>query len=159
MSRSLLAFASFVASVAAHGHVTGVVVNGVLYPGWDIGSYPYMEDPPVVAAWGTPNTGNGPVDLTSNGYSNTDIICSLNATNAKGSITVAAGDKINLQWTEWPETHHGYVSYFSHIRAHKLTSPYSSDRLPRLVRRLLRNSRQNRARVLQDRRRWPGGWR
>ncbi|OJJ06600.1 hypothetical protein ASPVEDRAFT_45957 [Aspergillus versicolor CBS 583.65] len=109
MSRSLLAFASFVASVAAHGHVTGVVVNGVLYPGWDIGSFPYMEDPPVVAAWGTPNTGNGPVDLTTQGYSNTDIICSLNATNAKGSIPVAAGDKLNLQWTEWPDTHHGPV--------------------------------------------------
>ncbi|KAL4865094.1 glycosyl hydrolase family 61-domain-containing protein [Aspergillus spectabilis] len=108
MSRNLLAYASFLATVSAHGHVTNIIVNGVSYPGWDINSYPYMAEPPVVAAWGTPNTGGGPVDVSS-GYTNPDIICNLNATNAKGYITVAAGDSINLQWTSWPESHHGPV--------------------------------------------------
>ncbi|KAL4778652.1 glycosyl hydrolase family 61-domain-containing protein [Aspergillus varians] len=107
MSRNLLAFASFLATVSAHGYVTGVVVNGVYYPGWDMNSYPYMDDPPVVAAWSMPNS-NGPVDVSS-GYTTTDIICNLNATNAPGYITVAAGDKINLQWTVWPDSHHGPV--------------------------------------------------
>ncbi|KAL4875270.1 glycosyl hydrolase family 61-domain-containing protein [Aspergillus karnatakaensis] len=108
MSRNLLAFASFLATVSAHGHVTNVIVNGVSYPGWDINSYPYMGEPPVVAAWETPNTGGGPVDVSA-GYTNPDIICNLNATNAKGYITVAAGDSISLQWTVWPESHHGPV--------------------------------------------------
>ncbi|CEL10422.1 Putative Copper-dependent polysaccharide monooxygenases (Fragment) [Aspergillus calidoustus] len=108
MSRIYLSFASLLATAAAHGHVTNIVVNGVYYAGWDINSYPYMETPPVVAAWGTPNTGGGPMDVSS-GYTNPDLICSLNATNAQGHVTVAAGDKINLQWTEWPDTHHGPV--------------------------------------------------
>ncbi|KAL2826323.1 glycosyl hydrolase family 61-domain-containing protein [Aspergillus cavernicola] len=108
MSRNFLALASFLATVSAHGHVTNVVINGVSYAGWDINSYPYMAEAPVVAAWGTPNTGGGPMDV-STGYTNPDLICSLNATNAKGYITVAAGDKINVQWTAWPDTHHGPV--------------------------------------------------
>lgn len=45
--------------VAGHGHVTNIVINGLSYAGWDIDSYPYETDPPVVVAWGTPNTGNG----------------------------------------------------------------------------------------------------
>ncbi|KAL2826029.1 glycosyl hydrolase family 61-domain-containing protein [Aspergillus pseudoustus] len=108
MSRTYLTLASLLATAAAHGHVTNIVVNGVYYAGWDINSYPYMATPPVVAAWGTPNTGGGPMDVSS-GYTNPDLICSLNATNAQGHVTVAAGDKINLQWTEWPDTHHGPV--------------------------------------------------
>ncbi|KAL4950214.1 glycosyl hydrolase family 61-domain-containing protein [Aspergillus filifer] len=107
MSRNLLAFASFLATVSAHGYVQNIVVNGVYYSGWEINSYPYMTDPPVVAAWTIPNT-NGPVDV-SNGYTTEDIICNLNATNAKGHVTVAAGDKINLQWSAWPSSHHGPV--------------------------------------------------
>jgi hypothetical protein len=27
--------------------------------------------------------------------------------NGKGSIPVTAGDSLSLQWTVWPETHHG----------------------------------------------------
>ncbi|KAL4966628.1 glycosyl hydrolase family 61-domain-containing protein [Aspergillus stella-maris] len=107
MSRNFLAFASFLATVSAHGYVQNIVVNGVYYSGWEINSYPYMTDPPVVAAWTIPNS-NGPVDV-SNGYTTEDIICNLNATNAKGHVTVAAGDKINLQWSAWPSTHHGPV--------------------------------------------------
>ena len=42
-------------------------------------------------------------------YGTSDIICHLNATNPKGHAVVAAGDRINLQWTEWPDTHHGPV--------------------------------------------------
>jgi endoglucanase len=104
MSR-LVSFASFLAAVNAHGYVQNIVVNGVYYSGWEINTYPYMTDPPVVAAWQIPNS-NGPVDV-SNGYTTEDIICNLNATNAAGYVEVAAGDKINLQWSAWPDTHHG----------------------------------------------------
>jgi endoglucanase len=59
MYKSLLAPTLFSALVAGHGHVTNIVINGVSYTGWDINSYPYMDSPPTVVAWGTPNTGNG----------------------------------------------------------------------------------------------------
>lgn len=45
--------------VVSHGHISNIVINGVSYDGWNIDSYPYMSDPPVVVAWGTPNTANG----------------------------------------------------------------------------------------------------
>lgn len=56
---SLLGPALFASLVAAHGHITNIVINGVSYNGWDINSYPYTASPPAVVAWGTPNTGNG----------------------------------------------------------------------------------------------------
>ncbi|KAJ5979581.1 Endoglucanase-4 [Penicillium waksmanii] len=93
--------------VASHGHISNIVINGVSYDGWDIGSYPYSSDPPVVVAWGTPNTSNG--FISPDAYESDDIICHLNATNAKGHAVVAAGDKISLQWTTWPDSHHGPV--------------------------------------------------
>ncbi|KAJ5949769.1 hypothetical protein N7454_001353 [Penicillium verhagenii] len=98
----------FLASlVAGHGHITNIVINGVSYDGWDIDTFPYESDPPTVVAWGTPNTGNG--FISPDAYSSSDIICHENATNAKGYATIAAGDKINLQWTAWPSSHHGPV--------------------------------------------------
>ncbi|PLB49832.1 hypothetical protein P170DRAFT_426699 [Aspergillus steynii IBT 23096] len=104
-SVSLLTSLLAATRVAAHGHVTNIVVNGVSFAGFDIGSFPYMEDPPTVAAWTTPNTGNGFVT----DYSSEDIICHQNATNAQGHVAVKAGDSINIKWTEWPESHHGPV--------------------------------------------------
>jgi len=96
-----------VAEVSGHGYVTNIVVNGVSYPGWDITSYPYETDPPIVAAWGTPNTAEG--FIAPDAYQTPDIICHLDATNAKGYVTVAAGDSIFLQWTPWPSSHHGPI--------------------------------------------------
>ncbi|KAJ5691779.1 glycoside hydrolase 61 [Penicillium macrosclerotiorum] len=93
--------------VVGHGHISNIVINGVSYEGWDINVFPYESDPPTVVAWGTPNTGNG--FITPENYGTSDIICHLNATNAKGHAAVAAGDKINLQWTTWPDSHHGPV--------------------------------------------------
>ncbi|KAF7162669.1 hypothetical protein CNMCM6106_009488 [Aspergillus hiratsukae] len=107
MSLSLLAALLSATRVAAHGHVTNVVVNGVSYAGFDINSYPYMSDPPKVAAWTTPNTGNG--FIAPSEYNSPDIICHQNATNAQAYIELAAGDRIQLQWTAWPESHHGPV--------------------------------------------------
>ncbi|PYI01205.1 glycoside hydrolase [Aspergillus sclerotiicarbonarius CBS 121057] len=93
--------------VAAHGHVSNIVINGVSYRGWDINSDPYNSDPPVVVAWQTPNTANG--FISPDAYDTDDIICHLDATNAQGHAVVAAGDKISLQWTTWPDSHHGPV--------------------------------------------------
>ncbi|CAG8891880.1 unnamed protein product [Penicillium egyptiacum] len=105
---SLLGPALFASLVAAHGHVTNIVINGVSFDGWDINSDPYAETPPVVVAWGTPNTANG--FIAPDAYTTSDIICHLDATNAKGHAVVAAGDRVFLQWTpDWPVSHHGPI--------------------------------------------------
>ncbi|CAG7966433.1 unnamed protein product [Penicillium olsonii] len=103
----ILAPTLFASLVAAHGHVTNIVINGVSFGGWDIGSYPYTDSPPTVVAWGTPNTANGFIEPDE--YTHSDIICHHNATNAKGHAVVAAGDRVFLQWTDWPDSHHGPV--------------------------------------------------
>ncbi|PLB34559.1 putative endo-1,4-beta-glucanase [Aspergillus candidus] len=102
---ALLATILSASKVSAHGHISNIVINGVSYKGWDIGSDPYNPDPPVVIAWQTPNTANGFV--SPDAYATDDIICHLNATNARGHAVVAAGDNLSLQWTPWPDSHHG----------------------------------------------------
>lgn len=104
---SVLLAGLLAAPAAAHGHVSNIVINGISYRGWDINSDPYNSNPPLVAAWGTPNTANG--FISPDAFETSDFICHLNATNGKGHIQVSAGDKISIQWTPWPESHHGPV--------------------------------------------------
>ncbi|PYI11887.1 hypothetical protein BO78DRAFT_302143 [Aspergillus sclerotiicarbonarius CBS 121057] len=106
-SASLLTALLSATQVAAHGHVTNIVVDGVYYEGFDINSFPYESDPPKVAAWTTPNTGNG--FISPDEYRNPNIICHENATNAEAHVVVGAGKKVNIQWTAWPSSHHGPV--------------------------------------------------
>lgn len=47
--------------------------------------------------------------LRPNKYQDPDIICHVDATPGQLSLTVVAGDSIGLQWTDWPEGHHGDV--------------------------------------------------
>ncbi|KAF9889627.1 hypothetical protein FE257_007135 [Aspergillus nanangensis] len=110
ISTSLLgSFLSLVAHTTAHGYVSNIVVNGVYYRGWNPSSDPYTSTPPVNIGWKTPNLSNGFV--TPDDTDTADIICHINATNAAAHATVAAGDKIYLQWqpVPWPDSHHGPV--------------------------------------------------
>jgi hypothetical protein len=95
------------AIVAGHGYVTGIVADGTYYGGYLVNQYPYSNDPPAVVGWAEGATDLGFVD--GSGYTSGDIICHKDATNAQASATVAAGGTIELQWTEWPESHHGPV--------------------------------------------------
>lgn len=98
---------ALVSKVAAHGTVTGIVADGVYYQGYNA-NFQYMATPPVVVGWSTPeDQSNGPI--TPDAYATADIICHLGATNAGASATVAAGGTVDLQWTTWPESHHGPV--------------------------------------------------
>ncbi|CCC12587.1 hypothetical protein SMACR_06994 [Sordaria macrospora] len=106
-SKSLLTVLAGAASVAAHGHVSNVVINGDSYQGYDINSFPYMASPPIVVGWTASNTDNGFV--APDAFSSADIICHRNSANAKGHAVVKAGDKISIQWDTWPESHHGPV--------------------------------------------------
>lgn len=106
-------------SVAAHGHVPWVVVNGVAWQGYDVNSMPYQNSPPTVVGWSSSNVDNGFVEPVNFGTS--DVICHRDSGNAKGYIPVNAGDYITFLWTVWPESHlvcaaillkHGPVSFF-----------------------------------------------
>jgi len=95
------------ASVAAHGYVQGVVAAGKYYRGYNP-SFQYVKPPPVVIGWSDPqDLGNGFIAPSS--YSSPDIICHLGATPAGTAAKVAGGDKVELQWTPWPNSHHGPV--------------------------------------------------
>ena len=106
-SKTLLAAVAGAASVAAHGHVTNIVINGVSYLNYDPTSHFYMADPPTVVGWATQQQDNGFVEPAA--FGSGDIICHKGATNAGGHAVVAAGDNIFIQWDTWPESHHGPV--------------------------------------------------
>ncbi|KAI1272231.1 glycosyl hydrolase family 61-domain-containing protein [Xylaria sp. FL0933] len=104
-SSSLLAALTAAAGVAAHGHVSNIVINGVSYQTYDPTVFPYESDPPTVVGWTASDTDNGFVAPDS--YTSGDIICHKSATPAGGFAQVAAGDSISIQWNTWPDSHKG----------------------------------------------------
>ncbi|KAJ5181683.1 hypothetical protein N7449_011830 [Penicillium cf. viridicatum] len=98
---------SSAAMVAGHGYVSGAVVDGTYHGGFLVNSYNYMEEVPANIGWAEKATDLGFID--GSGYSSSDIICHKEATPGAISAEVKAGGKVELQWTEWPESHHGPV--------------------------------------------------
>ncbi|RAL11130.1 lytic polysaccharide monooxygenase auxiliary activity family 9 protein [Aspergillus homomorphus CBS 101889] len=95
------------ALVAGHGYVSGAVVDGTYYGGYIVTSYPYSSDPPETIGWSTSATDLGFVDGSE--YASADIICHKSAKPGAISAEVKAGGTVELQWTTWPESHHGPV--------------------------------------------------
>ncbi|KAJ5450086.1 uncharacterized protein N7458_006535 [Penicillium daleae] len=95
------------ALVAGHGYVSGAVVDGTYYGGYLVTQYPYESNPPEIIAWSDTATDLGYVDGSS--YASSDIICHKSAQPGAISAPVKAGGSVELQWTEWPESHHGPV--------------------------------------------------
>ncbi|KAL8925943.1 MAG: hypothetical protein Q9208_003256 [Pyrenodesmia sp. 3 TL-2023] len=94
-------------TVSAHGKVSGIVAGGQYYPGYTI-DFAYRDDPPPVVGWSVPqNKDTGFVNPAN--FSNPNVICDVGATPAQKYVTVAAGATVELQWTKWPESHHGPV--------------------------------------------------
>ncbi|KAK3370011.1 glycosyl hydrolase family 61-domain-containing protein [Podospora didyma] len=105
---SLVASLAGAALVAAHGHVSHIIVNGVYYQNYDPTSFPYQTSPPTVIGWKAEDLDNGFVEP--NSFATGDIICHKGGLPGGGHATVAAGDKINIVWTpEWPDSHVGPV--------------------------------------------------
>lgn len=99
--------ASFAASVAAHGYVQGIVADGTYYQGYSP-SFQYQSPPPTVIGWSDPeDLSNG--YIAPDAYADPDIICHLDATPGGTSAKVTAGGTVELQWTTWPDSHHGPV--------------------------------------------------
>lgn len=64
-----------------------------------------MTDPTVV--W--PNNENKQAFVLAGNYDTADIVCHVNNSPAPDFVEVAAGDFINLQWTDWPISHIGPI--------------------------------------------------
>ncbi|KAI0023606.1 lytic polysaccharide monooxygenase [Xylariomycetidae sp. FL0641] len=94
-------------NVAAHGHVSSIVVDGETYEGFDPTSAPYLPSLPDSIAWSNGATDNGFV--ASSDVANPDVICHIDAGNAALSAEAAAGSNVSITWNTWPETHYGPV--------------------------------------------------
>lgn len=98
---------SLAASASAHGIVQGIVAGGKWYQGYSP-SFQYADPPPTVIGWSIPeDSDTGFVPPSS--FSDPDIICHKGATPGGASAKVEAGSQVELQWTDWPESHHGPV--------------------------------------------------
>ncbi|KAM0236943.1 hypothetical protein ACHAP5_009229 [Fusarium lateritium] len=106
LKSSLLTLAA-ASQVIAHGHVDWLVVNGVAFRGYSAPEMSWNPSHPAVVGWTNGATDNGYVEP--NSFNDVDIICHRGARPGKGHVTVAAGDKITLQWNTWPESHKGPV--------------------------------------------------
>ncbi|KAF7718045.1 Lytic cellulose monooxygenase [Penicillium ucsense] len=104
---TLSASLAYVSMVAGHGYVSSIVADGKNYTGYLANSYPYMSDPPKSVGWATTATDLGFEDGTE--YQSANIICHRDGKNAALSAPVTAGSKVEIQWTPWPDSHHGPV--------------------------------------------------
>jgi lytic cellulose monooxygenase (C1-hydroxylating) len=50
---------SLATTVVAHGHVSGFIIDGVWYRGYESDSDPYDANPPITAGWTTDDKDNG----------------------------------------------------------------------------------------------------
>ncbi|KAK8200016.1 endoglucanase-4 [Phyllosticta capitalensis] len=107
-------------TAAAHGTLQGIVADGTYYEGYSP-SFQYQTPAPVVIGWSIPeDLDNGYV--APDAYTNANIICHKGATNAKTSAPIKAGSNVTLEWTEWPESHHGpVISYLANCKGNCTT--------------------------------------
>ncbi|KAF2756200.1 glycoside hydrolase [Pseudovirgaria hyperparasitica] len=93
---------------AAHGYVDNATIGGTYYQFYQPYQDPYMS--PIPPRISRPIQGNGPVtdlsliDLQCGGYTAGGI---SGSTPAALHATAAAGSKVTLRWTLWPDSHVG----------------------------------------------------
>ncbi|CDO72529.1 Auxilliary Activities Family 9 protein [Trametes cinnabarina] len=94
-------------AVSAHGYVKKYEIGSQTYPAWDPFNDPYASPVPNRIERHIPD--DGPVlDVTS-----PDIACNKGGeTGVNAFATIAAGDKITFDWTNWPADHQGPVSTY-----------------------------------------------
>lgn len=112
-------------TVAAHGHVKTISVNGQTYPGGDpVWFYSPANNLPAQAGWYALNQDNGFVEPSKFGTS--DIACHKSAKPGSTAVPVKAGDTLKLQWDTWPESHHGpVIDYLAKVNSHSSATPGS----------------------------------
>ncbi|KAL0472934.1 endo-1,4-beta-glucanase [Neurospora intermedia] len=105
----LLASCALFSQALAHSHILYLIINGQQYRGFN----PHAPDAITNSiGWSTSAVDDGFV--TPFNYSSPDIICHRDGKPAKAHAPVKAGDKIQIQWNGWPQSHKGPVlSYLS----------------------------------------------
>ncbi|KAK3332364.1 glycosyl hydrolase family 61-domain-containing protein [Cercophora scortea] len=101
----LAAGTSLLPSALAHSHINYLIINGLLYPGYDPTGRTHNRNSTV--GWSTTAADDGFVPPSN--YSSPDIICHVNGAPALAHAPVPQGAKIHLQWNGWPQSHHGPV--------------------------------------------------
>ncbi|KAF2492247.1 glycoside hydrolase [Lophium mytilinum] len=102
----LLPILSHLPSIAAHGHVTGIVANNIWYTGWNA-EMKYLTPIPATAGWPCDNLDNG--FIAPSAFATADIICHKSATNGQASVPITAGSTLSFEWNTWPVSHKGPV--------------------------------------------------
>ncbi|KAE8448882.1 hypothetical protein EG329_008678 [Mollisiaceae sp. DMI_Dod_QoI] len=103
-----LVIAGLITTIAAHGTVSSIIVDGIFYEGYNP-SYQYTTPAPITVGWKTPtDLDNGFVAPAA--YANPDIICHRGATNAMIAAPAKGGSLIELLWTPWPTSHKGPIT-------------------------------------------------
>jgi len=97
---------SLAASVAAHGHVKGITVDGEFSRGFELADA-YSPTVPDSIGWQTTALDNGFVEPSK--YGTSDIACHLGGKTGKLFATVAAGSEVTITWDTWPDSHKGPV--------------------------------------------------
>jgi cellulase len=96
-----------VTPVLCHGWVDIWTISGKNYTGFNPTAAPWVPNQGTIS-WPAWNTDTGPV--YSKDVNNPDIICSVNATNAKlYASPIQAGSTVDFHWTTWPDSHHGPI--------------------------------------------------
>ncbi|KAL2890316.1 Polysaccharide monooxygenase Cel61a [Ceratocystis lukuohia] len=95
-------------AVSAHGHVKNIVVDNAFYQGWDtLKGMGYNSNFPDVVGWSNTAMDNGFVAREA--FATPDIICHLNGNASAAYASVAAGGTVQLDWSDWPDSHKGPV--------------------------------------------------
>lgn len=104
---AIILLSALITTASAHGYVQGIVAAGTYYSGYSP-SFQYQNPSPTVPGWSDPeDISNG--YIAPSAYTDPDIICHLSATPGGTAAKVSAGDTVELQWTVWPDSHHGPV--------------------------------------------------
>lgn len=88
--------------VHGHGHVSGIVADGVYYGGFSLDYYYEKENTGTFTesvGWWAEDLDNGFIAPTA--YNTSDIICHLDGQPANKTATVSAGGTVEFQWTDW----------------------------------------------------------
>lgn len=88
--------------VYGHGHVSGIVADGVYYGGFSLDYYYEDENTGTFTesvGWWAEDLDNG--FISPSAYNTSDIICHLDGQPANKTATVSAGGTVEFQWTDW----------------------------------------------------------
>ncbi|KAK4099002.1 lytic polysaccharide monooxygenase [Parathielavia hyrcaniae] len=102
----LLTLLTFTPPALSHSHLSHILINGVLYHGFD----PRLNQPPnhpSRVGWSSAAFDDGFVAPAN--YAHPDIICHKAGTSPPAHAPVRPGDRVLVQWNGWPVGHVGPV--------------------------------------------------